>query len=228
MEGGRKRVFIKSMAPDRIFKRPECLKNRTLERRETSKRTRTKTVKYQSQVNLSAKVHRQLNKWSAKEVNVLIEKIQKYGSDNLEDLLDEKIQKNVQQIKDILQYFKRKNRNHPYPHCRARNQIEVTEEEKPKEDHPLEDWIDLTECVTNASIKDSVGDVNVASNWTHLVQDAISVIADEENHPNPQDCDGVDYQEIYEYILSIMAGEVPKEINGPTAEKILQMMAELR
>ena len=216
------------MAPDRIFKRPECLKNRSLERREVSKRTRTKTVKYQSQVNLSAKVHRQLNKWSAKEVNILIEKLQKYGSDNLEDLLDEKIQKNVQQIKDILQYFKRKNRNHPYPHCRARNQIEVTEEEKPKEDHPLEDWIDLTECVTNASIKDAIGDVNVASNWTHLVQDAISVIADEEKHPNPQDCDGVDYQGIYEYILSIMAGEVPKEINGPTAEKILQMMAELR
>ena len=216
------------MAPDRIFKRPECLKNRSLERREVSKRTRTKTVKYQSQVNLSAKVHKQLNKWSAKEVNILIEKLQKYGSDNLEDLLDEKIQKNVQQIKDILQYFKRKNRNHPYPHCRARNQIEVAEEEKPKEDHPLEDWIDLTECVTNASIKDSIGDVNVASNWTHLVQDAISVIADEEKHPNPQDCEGVDYQGIYEYILSIMAGEVPKEINGPTAEKILQMMAELR
>ena len=216
------------MAPDRIFKRPECLKNRSLERREVSKRTRTKTVKYQSQVNLSAKVHRQLNKWSAKEVNILIEKLQKYGSDNLEDLLDEKIQKNVQQIKDILQYFKRKNRNHPYPHCRARNQIEVAEEEKPTEDHPLEDWIDLTECVTNASIKDAIGDVNVASNWTHLVQDAISVIADEEKHPNPQDCDGVDYQGIYEYILSIMAGEVPKEINGPTAEKILQMMAELR
>ena len=216
------------MAPDRIFKRPECLKNRSLERREVSKRTRTKTVKYQSQVNLSAKVHRQLNKWSAKEVNILIEKLQKYGSDNLEDLLDEKIQKNVQQIKDILQYFKRKNRNHPYPHCRARNQIEVAEEEKPKENHPIEDWIDLTECVTNASIKDSIGDVNVASNWTHLVQDAISVIADEEKHPNPQDCEGVDYQGIYEYILSIMAGEVPKEINGPTAEKILQMMAELR
>ena len=216
------------MAPDRIFKRPECLKNRSLERREVSKRTRTKTVKYQSQVNLSAKVHKQLNKWSAKEVNILIEKLQKYGSDNLEDLLDEKIQKNVQQIKDILQYFKRKNRNHPYPHCRARNQIEVAEEEKPKEDHPLEDWIDLTECVTNASIKDSIGDVNVASNWTHLVQDAISAIADEEKHPDPQDCDGVDYQGIYEYILSIMAGEVPKEINGPTAEKILQMMAELR
>ena len=216
------------MAPDRIFKRPECLKNRTLEKREFSKRTRTKTVKYQSQVKLSAKVHRQLNKWSAKEVTILTEKLQKYGSDNLEDLVDEKIQKNVQQIKDILQYFKRKNRNHPYPHCRGRTQIEVAEEEKPKEDHPIEDWIDLTECVTNASIKDSIGDVNVASNWTHLVQDAISVIADEEKHPNPQDCEGVDYQGIYEYILSIMAGEVPKEINGPTAEKILQMMAELR
>ena len=97
------------MAPDRIFKRPECLKNRTVEKREFSKRTRTKTVKYQSQVKLSAKVHRQLNKWSAKEVTILTEKLQKYGSDNLEDLVDEKIQKNVQQIKDILQYFKRKN-----------------------------------------------------------------------------------------------------------------------
>ena len=217
------------MAPDRIFKRPECLKNRTLEKRETSKRTRTKTVKYQSQVKLSAKVHRQLNKWSAKEVTVLTEKLQKYGSNDLEDLLDEKIKKSDQQIKDILQYFKRKNRNHPYPHCRGRAQIEVAEEdEKPKEDHPIEDWIDLTECVTNASIKDSISDVNVASNWSHLVQDAISVIADEEKHPDPQDCDGVDYQGIYEYVLSIMAGEVPKEINGSTAEKILQMMAELR
>ena len=218
------------MAPDKIFKRPECLRDLRLERREISKRTRTKTVKYQAQGKVSAKVHLQLKKWSPKEVNLLVERLQKYGSDNLEDLLDEKIMKNVNQINDLLQYFKRKNRLRPHPLFRGRSQEEASEEDKPKVDHPIEDWIDLTESVTNTSFRDSIGDgnVNAASNWTHLVQNAISVIADEEKHPDPEDCGGVDYQRIFEFILSMMAGEVPKEINGPTAEKILEMMGNLR
>ena len=54
------------------------------------------------------------------------------------------------------------------------------------------------------------------------------MIIDEEKHPKAEDCDGVDYKEIYKYIHDIMNGEVPKDVNEATAEKILQMMSELR
>ena len=95
-------------------------------------------------------------------------------------------------------------------------------------DCPIEDWINLAESVTTSSIKATVGDLNVASDWSHLVQDSLSVIINEEKHPNPEDCDGVDYKEIYKYIHDITNGEVPKDVNEATAEKILQMMSELR
>ena len=68
----------------------------------------------------------------------------------------------------------------------------------------------------------------MASDWSHVVQDSLSVIVNEEKHPKPEDCDGVDYKEIYKYIQDIMNGEVPKDVNEATAEKILQMMSELR
>ena len=95
-------------------------------------------------------------------------------------------------------------------------------------DCPIEDWINLAENVTTSSIKATVGDLSIASDWSHLVQDALSVIINEEKHPNPEDCDGVDYKEIYKYIDDIMNGELPKDVNETTAEKILQMMSELR
>lgn len=95
-------------------------------------------------------------------------------------------------------------------------------------DCPIEDWINLAESVTTSSIKATVGDLSIASDWFHLIQDSLSVIINEEKHPNPEDCDGVDYKEIYKYILDIMNGEVPKDVNEATAEKILQMMSELR
>ena len=95
-------------------------------------------------------------------------------------------------------------------------------------DCPIEDWINLAENVTTSSIKATVGDLSIASDWSHLVQDSLSVIINEEKHPNPEDCDGVDYKEIYKYIDDIMNGELPKDVNETTAEKILQMMSELR
>ena len=95
-------------------------------------------------------------------------------------------------------------------------------------DCPIEDWINLAESVTTSSIKATVRDLSLASDWSHLVQDSLSVIINEEKHPNPEDCDGIDYKEIYKYIDDIMNGELPKDVNETTAEKILQMMSELR
>ena len=43
-----------------------------------------------------------------------------------------------------------------------------------------------------------------------------------------EDCDGVDYKEIYQYVLDCMNGEVPKKLNDKSAEKVLEMMSELR
>ena len=95
-------------------------------------------------------------------------------------------------------------------------------------DCPIEDWINLAESVTTSSIKATVRDLSLASDWSHLVQDSLSVIINEEKHPNPEDCDGIDYKEIYKYIHDIMIGEVPKDVNEATAQKILEMMSELR
>ena len=43
-----------------------------------------------------------------------------------------------------------------------------------------------------------------------------------------EDCGGVDYKEIYRVLMDSLNGEVPKDVNEATAEKILEMMSELR
>ena len=48
---------------------------------------------------------------------------------------------------------------------------------------------------------------------SHILGDSLAVIINEENHPKPEDCHGVDYAEIYRYINSLMNGDLPKQPN---------------
>jgi len=44
---------------------------------------------------------------------------------------------------------------------------------------------------------------------THL----LDYIAENENHPNPEDCGGVDYAAIYHALADLMRGEAPPSLN---------------
>ena len=49
--------------------------------------------------------------------------------------------------------------------------------------------------------------------YSHILGDTISVIVNEEKHPKPEDCLGIHYAEIYQYINSLLSGDVPKQPN---------------
>ena len=61
----------------------------------------------------------------------------------------------------------------------------------------------------------------------HLLSDALSAIISEEKHPKPEDCQGVDYAQIYKFIYDLSNGDLPKEPNPETARKILEMANEV-
>ena len=48
---------------------------------------------------------------------------------------------------------------------------------------------------------------------SHILGDTMSVIINEEKHPKPENCLGIDYAEIYRYINSLLSGDVPKQPN---------------
>ena len=77
----------------------------------------------------------------------------------------------------------------------------------PKEiSNPIESWITLAEA---HKIPFGSG----LMDCSHILGDSLAVIINEEKHPKPEDCNGVDYAEIYRYINSLMNGDLPKQPN---------------
>ena len=72
--------------------------------------------------------------------------------------------------------------------------------------NPIESWITLAE-----SHKIPFG--SGLMDCSHILGDSLSVIINEEKHPNPEDCNGIDYKEIYEFIYSLSNGDLPKQPN---------------
>ena len=61
-----------------------------------------------------------------------------------------------------------------------------------------------------------------------MIPSLVDVIGECEAHPEVVDAESdVDYAAIYEAIGSIMVGDVPKELNKPTSQKLLDMMGRL-
>ena len=52
-------------------------------------------------------------------------------------------------------------------------------------DFPIEDWIALAESVKNGDTKMTSSEQATSGDWSHIVQDALSVIINEEKHPDP-------------------------------------------
>ena len=52
-------------------------------------------------------------------------------------------------------------------------------------------------------------------------------IAEFETHPEPSQCCGVDYASIYQYLAALMEGQVPHQLDPPSASKLLQMFQQV-
>ena len=80
---------------------------------------------------------------------------------------------------------------------------------------PIEEWISL--------VHDKV-DVLRMSNTVSLL---FEWIAEFETHPEPSRCCGVDYASIYQYLAALMEGQVPRQLDPPSASKLLQMFQQV-
>ena len=53
-------------------------------------------------------------------------------------------------------------------------------------------------------------------------------ISEYEQHPDPKDCEDIDYAAIYKSFALLMQGEVPPQLNVATSRRILQLFAMLQ
>ena len=53
-------------------------------------------------------------------------------------------------------------------------------------------------------------------------------ISEYEQHPDPKDCEGIDYAAIYKSLAMLMQGEVPPQLNVASSKRMLQLFAMLQ
>ena len=62
----------------------------------------------------------------------------------------------------------------------------------------------------------------------YVVPKMLEWISKYEAHPDPEDCDGVDYAAIYKALAMLMQGDIPPKMNIPTSRRILQLFSMLQ
>lgn len=96
--------------------------------------------------------------------------------------------------------------------------------ERRRQDAPIESWISFVEGkVPGPKPKLASGTVDGSASVIGML-DCIALC---ERHPIPADSDDVDYKAIYESISCLMCGEVPKDLNKASSQKLLKMMGKL-
>jgi len=210
------------MPPKTIYKPSKGVKAAPVGQRDKSQRTRTKKEIYQAALPSKKLLKREKrqSQWTVKEKPILIRKIKEQGSSDASLLLDPEIRKTEDQIKDLITFHKKGNRLKEVPRVNPKSHSDTVW--VPKEiSNPIESWITLAEA---HKIPFGSG----LMDCSHILGDSLAVIINEEKHPKPEDCHGVDYAEIYRYINSLMNGDLPKQPNEETARKIMEMMNELK
>lgn len=96
-----------------------------------------------------------------------------------------------------------------------KSNMESGEEQNKKNRAPIEEWISL--------LIDHNETQRLGANLPLIIE----YIAKFENHPDPQDCDGIDYSAIYSYIATLLKGHIPKQLNPASASKLCCMFSEL-
>jgi len=214
--------------PKIIYRPPVSVKNKLtsdqLGTREKSERKRTKKQVYQADLPVNKKLSKRLkrqNTWTAKEKPIILKKIKENGSGDTSLLLDPELNKNEDQIKDLIQFYRKGNRMKETIRINPTTSVNENVWVPREISSNIDSWISLAESHRNppgSGIMDC----------SHILGDTMSVIINEEKHPKPENCLGIDYAEIYRYINSLLSGDVPKQPNQATARKILEMMSELK
>ena len=100
--------------PKIVYRPPISVKNKLstnqLGTREKSERKRTKKQVYQADLPFNKKLRKHLkrqNTWTAKEKPIILKKIKENGSGNMSLLLDPELNKNEDQIKDLIQFYRK-------------------------------------------------------------------------------------------------------------------------
>ena len=100
--------------PKIIYRPPVSVKNKLtsdqLGTREKSERKRTKKQVYQADLPVNKKLSKRLkrqNTWTAKEKPIILKKIKENGSGDTSLLLDPELNKNEDQIKDLIQFYRK-------------------------------------------------------------------------------------------------------------------------
>ena len=212
------------MPPKTIYKPSKGVKEAAVGKRDKSQRTRTKKEIYQAALPAKTKKllkrEKRQTQWTVKEKPILIKKIKEQGSSNASLLMDPEIRKTEDQIKDLITFHKKGNRLKEVPRVNPKSASDTVW--LPREiKNPIESWITLAEA---HRIPFGSG----LMDCSHILGDSLSVIINEEKHPKPEDCNGIDYAEIYRYIYSLINGDLPKQPNQETAQKIMEMMNELK
>lgn len=210
--------------PKIIYKPKTNINTSALGTREKSQRERKVNKKFQVEHPKKSKKEKlerkRLAHWTLKEKPAFYKQVKEHGTADLSVLLDHPdLKKSEDQIKEMIHFQKKANKMVEVLKVDAKSandKIWV-----PKEiDNAIEAWISLAEIykVPHNSM-----------DCSHILSDTLSVIINEEKHPDPEQCQGVDYAQIYKFLHDILNGELPKEpTNKATASKILELMAELR
>ena len=81
---------------------------------------------------------------------------------------------------------------------------------------PIEDWIAM------------VININETSRVGNNIPTVLQYIAKFEDLPSTEACGGVDYSSIYAYLASLSKGNIPKQLNPPSARKVLEIIEQLK
>jgi len=92
--------------------------------------------------------------------------------------------------------------------------------EKRSMDAPIEKWIFKVEDDTPLGTKRS--DVG------HVLPEMLDWISQYEDHPDPGDAEGVNYAAIYRHFAHLMTGDVPPDLDKPTADRVIQLFVTLK
>jgi len=92
-----------------------------------------------------------------------------------------------------------------------------------KKNNPVEQWLEIIEKNDdNAAKINAIG--SGPMNYSSVVPSSLNWIANNELHPSPEDCGGVNYSAIYKYLACLCQGEAPPDLDPPTAAKVLTLL----
>lgn len=100
----------------------------------------------------------------------------------------------------------------------ATPQGEIVEVERRRSRHlPIEQWLEVVEGISGREdlpARDSSTALPSVLNW----------IAECEEHPGPEESDGVDYAAIYRYLALLCQGEAPPDLDAATSARVARLL----